>query len=338
MHSSRALIASLTLASLAPLLAGDASAQAPQGGACPSPPPTPKGHILAKIEKVEGNGAVTLRHAEGLTGRRKPKAGDDVFLLTCKGDRAPGRGSHTQVQSASGAVVSAVFGLPKSQLEGRYGVIDTGYDSDPPLFEGEVRPPPGYIQVRVINVAVSGGKTRVTFGTSYAGGVFPGAPGYLVNEKGQPARNGNFTLDTVTSERSVVGTLDTSLDEVNRNPQAFVLRSSRRCDAPDPTAPSAADMASALQGGPAPAGWMFVDVPTSRTGWPSITLPVGADQGVVAPARALFVVGKPAPGAPSTLVPAPDLTEVRKGSSTVVAPSSLRSTQMRVLVTLGRCK
>ncbi len=325
-----ALAGSLALSSTAPMAALAQPACSPAA---------PRGFVRAKIEGADGVGGVTLRFGAEAEGRLKPKVGDATYLITCGGFRAPGRGTYTTIQSVSGTSARAVLGLPASRLVGGWALIDTGYDSEPPLYEGEVRPPAGYVQASITDVQVKGGKTQIGIGGSYVDGVFPGARGYLVSEKGRPVPGGAFTVARLASEHLTVALVDASADVVSANQQVFVERSQRRCQAPDPVPPPTAELARTLQGGAPPAGWIFVDVPTTRSGWPSITLPVGADQGVVPPARAWFVVGRPAPGVPLSLVPASaGVEDIRSRTSMVTATESLRSAPMRVLVQVAKCR
>ncbi|MBK8214782.1 MAG: hypothetical protein IPK71_13670 [Myxococcales bacterium] len=313
------------------------SANAQTGGACS--PAAPRGYVRAQVESADGTGNATLRFGAEVTGRLKPKAGDAVYLATCNGFRAPGRGSQTEIRQVSGATAKVVFGLPAAQIVGKYVFVDTGYDSEPPLFEGEVRPPSGYVQASITDIQVKNGKTQIAVGASYTDGVFPGAKGYIVNEKGQPVAGGAFVIERLGSEHVTVAMVDAGRDVVISNQQVFVERSMRRCQAPDPVPPPAAELAKTVQGGPAPAGWTLVDVPTTRSSWPQVTLPVGSDQGVVPPAKVWFIVGRTGFGAPLPIVPAASNVEsIRASSSVVTAPDNLRSAPFRVLVQTTKCR
>ena len=332
----RLAVPTLVVLAAALVLSCPEPAQAQTAGACN--PAAPRGYVLARVEKVEANGQTTLRFGADATGKIKPKAGDAAYLLTCSGFRAKGRGSYAQVRSVSGTTAQVVFGASAAELSGKVVAIDSGYDSDPPLFEGETRPPAGYVQASLTNVQVDYGKTQISIGASYTDGVFPGARGYLVDEKGQPVRNGAFTISRVFSEHASTATVDVTVDTVNNNPQMFVERTRRTCEAPDPVAPSSALLAKTLAGGPAPAGYVFVDVPTTRSGWPDITLPVGTNQGVMPRAKAFFVIGRPGAGAILSIVPAMDgVKMVRAGASVVTATESLKTVPMRVLVQTTKC-
>jgi hypothetical protein len=328
-------LVTLAAVSAALAVAGPAPAQDNNGVPCASPPPTPKGHVLAKVEKVESNGGVTLRVLHEPNGRLKPKPGDAAYLLKCNGYRLGGAGD-VKVQTVSGATATVAIAAPKAEVEGHYVAIDTGYDSQPPLREGEVRPPAGYASARIIGVDIVHDKTRILIGRGYGQGVFPGAKGYVVDEKGTPVRGGAFTVEEATSDRAVRAFVSTTIDGLGKNPGVFVEESPRRCTAPDPVMPAGAELARVLQGGAPPQGWSAIDLPTSRAQFPQFTVNAGTNQGVLPPVKAFFIVGRGTgalhPATPSSIKASTSVFTVGGDNASV-----LKDAPLRLIVSTGKC-
>lgn len=306
-----------------------APADARADDACAAAPAAPKGHVLARIDKAEGNGAVTARLVGDVPSRQRPKAGDEAYLLTCTGARVGGAGD-TTVRAASGSSVDLVIGMPPSQLVGKYLAIDSGFDSEPPLQEGEVRPPAGYAKARILDVRVEGGGVRVVISRGPGQGVMPGARAYMVTAKGQPANRGAFTVQHAQSARASAAFIARATpDSIRESPDVFV-EVGKPCQAPSPVDLSGAELFAAAKGS-VPAGWAVLPVPRDRSGWPGFRVAKGAKDGVL-PQKAWMLVGV---GATSSYVPAhvSDVT-LSEAKVTIDAqnPDALKNVELRVLV------
>jgi hypothetical protein len=313
--------------------ADTSSAQPKAEGPCSSAPAAPKGHVLAKIDKVESNGTVTLALPSDATGSQKPKTGDDAYLLKCNGFRFGGAGD-AKIASIAASSAQVVFAVQKNQLEGHYVAIDSGYDSQTPLAEGEVRPPAGYVAARIIDNKVDGRGAGIVIAAAYGQGVFPGAKGYIIDEKGKPIRDGSFVIDEANHPRQVRAKVDASVDGVNNSARrVFVEATSRKCTAPESGMPSSAEIARAVKSGAPPAGWIALDVPGSRPDWPKLKISAGTDRGVLPPGGA-FLIGR------GSVYPA-TLGDIRASSASVTAggdnPGALKDTPLRLFVSTGKC-
>lgn len=325
LRTKTVLAGGLALALAAPLAPRTASADDP----CATPPPTPPGHILARIEKVEGNGAVVARFGADAVGRLRPKVGDEAYLLKCNGARVGGAGDVT-VKGVSGSTIETVIGLPAAQLGGKYIAVDTGFDSQPPLAEGEVRPPAGYVRARVLDVKVDGAGTRIVISRGPGQGVLPGAKAYLVTAKGHPANNGAFTVAHALSTRAAVGTIPhTTVDNVLAHQDVFV-EAGKPCQAPSPVELDGTQLFAASKG-TLPAGWTLSPVPRERGAWPEFHLGKGAKDGVL-PGKAWILVG--AAGGASYIPAQISDVGLDGAKATVKAdkPETLKGAELRILV------
>jgi len=326
-RSKLALCLGIAVAATLPTLAPrTAAADDP----CASPPPTPRGHVLARIEKVEGNGAVVARFGSDATGRLRPKVGDEAYLLKCNGARVGGAGD-VAVKGVSGSTIETVIGLPAAQLTGKYIAIDSGFDSQPPLAEGEIQPPSGYVRARVLDVkVVDGVGARIVVSRGPSQGVLPGAKAYLVTAKGHPANNGAFTIAHALSNRAVAGTIPhTTVDNVLAHQDVFV-EAGKPCQAPSPVELDGAQLFAASKG-TIPAGWAVVPVPRERSAWPEFHVGKGAKDGVQ-PGKAWILVGA-AGGA--SYVPAQISDVGLDGAKATVKadkPETLKGAELRLLV------
>jgi hypothetical protein len=316
-------------------VSGSATAQSNNGVPCSSAPTPPRGHVLAKVEKVETNGAVTLRllHHEG--GKLAPKVGNAAYLLKCNGYRFGGPGD-VKLDTVSGMNATTAIAAPREQILGHYVAIDTGYDSQPPLREGEVRPPSGYVNAQIVALDIRNSKTSIVFNRGYGDGVFPGAKGYVIDDKGAPLSGGSFTVEEATSEHAVRAFVGLTRGVVEKNLAVYVEASSRRCTAPNPVLPAGVELAQVLQGGAPPQGWVALDLPTSRSSWPHFTVATGTSHGVLPPVKAFFIIGR----GMGVLHPA-TVSEVKANTTVFTVfgenPSALKDAPLRLIASVGKC-
>lgn len=163
-------LVSMLTASVAPAQ----SAPAP----CSVPPPQSDGHVIGKINSIDADGVAKISFPAGLTGRTRPKANDDVHLLTCDGVVV--KSGDTDVDSVSGDTLTARFRRLASPAGyvGQYVAIDNGYESATPLMA----------EASISNLDRDEENLRITIAAGEEDGVFSGADGrfVLTNKKVVP--------------------------------------------------------------------------------------------------------------------------------------------------------
>lgn len=138
--------------------------------ACSVPPPQSEGHVIGKINSIDADGVAKISFPAGLTGRARPKANDDVHLLTCDGVVV--RNGEADVDNVSGDSLTARFKRLSSPsgYNGQYVAIDNGYESATPLMA----------EASITNMDRDEENLRITIGAGEEDGVFSGADGRFV--------------------------------------------------------------------------------------------------------------------------------------------------------------